>query len=208
MALEKHIVLNMPERELDESGYVGTILMDLSKAYDCIPHQLLIDKLEAYGFHKNSLNLLADYFNGRKQRTKIDSVLSEWWKIIRGIPPGSILGPLLFNIFINELFFFVWKCDISKNAVDSTIYSCNKLLNNILVNLCFDLKGVLMWFRVNSLNPNTGKLQYIILGKCASNQLSFFINSIKIERTSEDMLLGIITDDQLTFKTHIQYICE
>ena len=65
-----------------------------------------------------------------------------------------------------------------------------------------------MWFRVNSLNPNTGKPQYMILGKCISNQLSFFTNSIQIERTSEDMLLGIITDDQLTFKTHIQYICE
>ena len=174
MVLEKHIVLNMPQRELDESGYVGTILMDLSKAYDCIPHQLLIDKLEAYGFHKNSLNLLADYFRGRKQRTKIDSVFSEWWKIIHGIPQGLILGPLLFNVFINDLFFLVLKCDISNFAVDSTIYSCNKLLNNILVNLCFDLKGVLMWFKVNLLNPNTGKFQYMILGKCVSNQLSFF----------------------------------
>ena len=56
--------------------------MDLSKAYDCITHELLIDKLEVYGLHKNYLNLLADYFSGRKQRTKISSVLSKWWKII------------------------------------------------------------------------------------------------------------------------------
>ena len=65
------------QRELDESGYVGTILMDLPKAYDCIQHQLLIDKLEAYGLHKNSLNLLADYLSRRKQRTKIGSVFGE-----------------------------------------------------------------------------------------------------------------------------------
>ena len=74
------------QRELDKSGYVGTILMNLSKAYDCIPHQLLIVKLEAYGLHKNSLNVLADYLSGRKQKTKIGSVFSEWWKIICGIP--------------------------------------------------------------------------------------------------------------------------
>ena len=93
---------NQTKYFLDESGYVGTILMDLSKAYDCIPHQLLIAKLEAYGLHKNSLNLLADYLSGRKQRTKIGSVFSEWWKIICGIPQGSILARfyLIFSLMI------------------------------------------------------------------------------------------------------------
>ena len=131
--------------------------MDLSKAYDCIPNQLLIAKLEAYGLHKNSLILLADYLSGRKQRMKIGSMFSEWWKILCGIPQGSILGPLLFNIFINDLCFFVLKCDIYNFVNDSTMYSCNILLCKILANLRFDLKNVLMWFMVNSLNPNLGK---------------------------------------------------
>ena len=194
------------QRELDESGYVGTVLMDLCKADNCIPHELLIAKLEVYGLHKNSLNVIADYLSGRKQRTKIGSVFSEWWKIICGIPQGSILGPLLFNVFIIGLFFLVLKCDICNFVDDNTIYSYNKLLSKILANLQLDL-NVLTWFTVNSLSPNLGKFQYMILGKCITNQLSLFINAIKIERTSEVVLLGTTIDDQLTFKTHIEYIC-
>ena len=116
--------------------------MNFSKAYDCIPHDFLIAELEAYGL--NSLNVLADYLSGRKQRTKIRSAFSEWWKIICGIPQGLILGPLLFKIFINELFFFVLKCDICNFADDNTIHSCNKLLRKIFANLGFDLRNVLM----------------------------------------------------------------
>ena len=74
------------------------------------------------------------------------------------------------------------------------MHSCNRLLSKILANLRFDLKNVLMWFTVNSLKPNPGKLQYMILGKCVTNQLSLFINGITIERTSE-VLLGITIDD-------------
>ena len=103
--------------------------MDLSRAYDCITHELLIAKLEVYGLHKDYLNLLADYFSRRKQRTKISSVLSKWWKIISGNSQGSILGPLLFHIFNNHLFFFTLKCDIYNFADDNIMYSCNKLLS-------------------------------------------------------------------------------
>ena len=68
--------------------------MDLSKAYDCLPHDLLIAKLEAYGLGKGSLNLLLDYLSFRKQRTKVCSAYSKWSNIRGGIPQGSILGPL------------------------------------------------------------------------------------------------------------------
>ena len=76
-----------------------------------------------------------------------------------------------------------------------------------MTNLQFDLKNVLMWLTVNSLSPNAGKFQYVTLEKCITNQPTMFINDIKIERTSEIMLLRITIDDQLTFKTHIEYVC-
>ena len=79
---------------LDKGGVIGTILMDLSKAYDCLPHDLLIAKLEAYGFDNNSLHLLYNYLTNRKQRVNIGSYFSEWLAILIGVPQGSILGPI------------------------------------------------------------------------------------------------------------------
>ena len=92
------------QREFDKSGQFGTILMNFSKAYDCILHDILIAKLEAYGLNKINWNILFDYPNNPKQRTKIDCSFSSWDDIIIGIQEESILGPLLFNIFINDSF--------------------------------------------------------------------------------------------------------
>ena len=74
------------QEELDKGGFVGTILMDLSKAYDCLPHDLLVAKLEAYGVGKAALNLISNYLSHRKQRTKIGSSYSDWYEIVRGVP--------------------------------------------------------------------------------------------------------------------------
>ena len=88
------------QKELDSGGFIGTILMDLSKAYDYLPHGLLIAKLEAYGLGNGSLNLLLDYLSFRKQRTKVGSTYSKCSNIRRGIPQASILGPLLYLLII------------------------------------------------------------------------------------------------------------
>ena len=86
-------------------GCAGALLTDLSKAFDCISHDLLIAKLAAYGFHFNALRLLHSYLSDRYQRVMVNSNYSSWSGIICGVLQGSILGPLLFNIYLSDLFF-------------------------------------------------------------------------------------------------------
>ena len=86
-----------------------SVLMDLSKAFDCLPHDILLDKLSAYGMSTDSVSLLESYLSNRKQQIKINGILSSWSDIQKGVPQGSILVPLLFNVFINDIFYFVKK---------------------------------------------------------------------------------------------------
>ena len=177
--------------------------MDLSKAYDCLPHDLIIAKFEACGLSKSSLSLLLDYLTSRKQRVKIDSSYSVWNEIKRRVPHGSILGPLLFNVFINDIFMFIEKSEICNFADDNTIYDCGENLSNILENLKHDMRILLKWFRINSLQANPGKFQFMILGK-KRNSVKLIINSTKIEESKKVVLLGITINNLLTFNEHIE----
>ena len=98
----------------------GALLTDLPKAFDCLPHDLLLANLNAYGFSLLTLRLVQSYLSNRKQRTKINSEFSSWEEILFGVPQGSILGPLSFNIFLCDLFFIMNDVEFASYADDNT----------------------------------------------------------------------------------------
>ena len=185
---------------------VATVLLDLFKAYNCIPHDPLIAKLSAYGIDSVGLLLTSNYLS-RRQQTKIGSSYSSWYDIIRGVLQGFLLGPLLFNIFINDLFLFIRKSGVCNFADDNTLYSFEKNIENVISDLKTDLIGVIEWFKINSLKANSGKFQFMVIGNKGERSCNIHINNVKINNSKEVTLLGIEIDKNLTFKKHISELC-
>ena len=149
---------------LDNKGYGGAILIDLSKAFDNINHDLLIVKWYVYGFSKESLKLINSYLTNRWKRTKLDNGFSKWTEILLGVPQASVLGPLLFNIDVKDLFFLTEKTNVCNYADDKTFYACDSDLHYLISRVELDSVLGIKWFECSYMKLNQDKCRFLISG--------------------------------------------
>ena len=164
--------------------------MELSKAFDTLNHELLFAKLHAYGFSKEALKLLHSYLTNRWQLTKINKSFSSWSELIQGVPQGSVLGPLLFNIYINDLFWINEQTNVCSYADDTTFYACHQELESVLLRLEHDSLLAIEWFENNDMKLNSDKCHLLISG--FKHQLHWAkAGNFKIWESSHEKLLGV-----------------
>ena len=175
--------------------------MDLSKAFDCIPHDLLIAKLHASGFSLKTVTLIYSYLKRRKQKVKFNNVLSDFLILLSGLPQGSILGPILFNIFLSNLFSTLKLSDLFNFADDNTISATADNIENLLLTLKRELELAAKWFTENQMIVNPDKFQAMILQNSRNSKnyepVKLEIESAKIETKNTVKLLGITIDNKL-----------
>ena len=196
-------------KDLDNHKTVGIISMDLSKAFDSIPHDLLICRLKEYGVDERAIKLLKDYLTNRTQRVKLGCICSTWQLITKGIPQGSILGPVLFNIFMNDLWHSVKHSTlcIYMYADDTQISFADKDPTKVEEAINSDLMSIDRWYEENSMKRNPDKYQAMLLGKATANGLNFKCDNTTLPLSSEIELLGETVDNKLKFENHTRSIC-
>ena len=144
------------------------ILMELSKAFDCMPHDcmphdLLIAKLKLCGFcGLQDLRLIADYLSDRKQRVKVASTYSDWLQTNSGVPQGSVLGSFLFNIFLYDFIYNIEQLEVCNYADDNTMYSWGHSVKGVASNLEGDMSQAMSWFKTNQMVASPSKFQVIV----------------------------------------------
>ena len=168
-----------------------------------MPHDLLLANLSAYGISTHSLNLLKSCLTNRRQRVRVENVTSDISYVNSGVPQGSVLGPLLFNIFIKDLFYFIKEAKLSNYADDNQLYFADTdpavvehVVNKELVVVC-------EWFRNNKMILNPEKCKALVLSRKPNVKLSLFAEGVALPLLDTLDLFGLTLDNSLNFGKHI-----
>ena len=199
---------------INQGKITGAVFLDFKKAFDLVNHHILLKKLTLYLQNPTMVKFFKSYLQNRTQRVYLNGTYSTTGDITSGVPQGSILGPLLFCIFINDL-----PMEISSDVVcdlfadDSTLHCSSTQIQTIQSLLQHSIKDVFNWCNINNMSLNPQKTKSIVLTSRQKHQrepleLRLNINEDPIGQVTEHRVLGVILDQTLTWQSHISYVCK
>ena len=196
---------------LENKEFVIGIFLDLSKAFDCLSHDILLEKLEYYGIRGITLEWFKSYLQNRKQFVQANGHSSPIQAINVGVPQGSVLGPLLFILYINDLQFASNILNPILYADDSNLFISGRDIMNTCAVLNNELNQVNQWFLANKLKLNVDKTSCMIFKtrnkKIDLNNVNIHIAGINVPIVHSTKFLGVTLDDHLTWKNHVDEVC-
>ena len=202
----QHCLLYMTEKikqARDNDNVFAAVLTDLSKAFDCINRELLIAKLNAYGFDNRSLKFISAYLNFRKQKTKVSSTFSDYLNILFGVLQGSIAGPLFFNVYTCDTFFQIDSSEFSSYA-DNTPSASAQNHEKLIKSLQSTLNGVFEWYQESYFKGNADKC-HLFLSPFSNKEMA--LANYKIASSNSEEILGVVIDSEVTSAKHIENFC-
>ena len=196
---------------IDKGNVNAVIFLDLKKAFDTVDHSILLSKLKAYGVGSNSFNWFKSYLDNRMQKCFVNGSLSDSQPLICGIPQGTILGPLLFLLYINDLPNCLANAHPRMYADDTHLTFASNDVAHLEENMNDDLDKITEWLTANNLTLNSSKTEFMLIGSRQRlntfNRLpSFTIDGNSIKQVESTKSLGVYIDENLTWNTHIRHI--
>lgn len=190
----------------EKNNKIMALFLDLKRAFETIDREILLKKLYNYGVKDTEFKWFKSYMTNRKQRTKVNNIKSSKINNEYGVPQGSILGPLLFIVYINDLPNILKNCEIIMYADDTLIFNEDDTEENCREKLMQDINNVILWMKMNKLKLNEKKTKLMEIN--IDSNIQFKINDEVIEKVKSIKYLGFIIDKELKFKEHIEYICK
>ena len=200
-------VTNYIEKKKDSKLPTLAAFVDFRKAFDCVQHTMLVRKLSGLGISQRIINWFSSYLTGRKQRVLANNVYSSFQTITQGVPQGSVLGPLFYILYANDITDIVNKCKIALYADDTVLYTADSCFETSIKKLREDMLALEGWCNVNGIRMNSDKTKVMIFGSAKTLEklpdVSLNVANVPLQTVSSYRYLGVTLDSQMNYAKHI-----